>query len=120
MVNVLLVEDDLICQKIARRFLINSGMDVTIANDGLEALSLLHKKHFSLILMDLQMPQMDGCETTLRIRALDDPHFKTVPIIAFTASADLKEKAAALGMNDFLSKPLNSEELLKKINKYLV
>jgi two-component system sensor histidine kinase/response regulator len=120
MVNVLLVEDDVICQKMTSRLLAKCGLDVTIANDGVEALQLIQKKHFTLILMDLQMPHMDGCETTLRIRALDDPRFKTIPIIAFTASTELKEKVAASGMNDLLSKPLHSEELLTMINHYVV
>lgn len=119
MVNVLLVEDDLLSQKITRRFLVDCGMNVTIANDGAEALSLIREKHFSLILMDLQMPTMDGCEAARRIRALSDPHFKTVPILAFTSSLELREKATAFGMNDFLNKPLNSEELRAKINQYL-
>jgi CheY-like chemotaxis protein len=122
MINVLLVEDDVINQKVASRCLMRCGLDVTIANGGFEALQLIRQKHYSLILMDIQMPDMDGCETTTRIRALDDPYYKTVPIIAFTSSTpeETWQRAALHGMNDFLSKPLDSKEMMSKINQYIV
>ena len=89
MIRVLLVEDDIINHKMASRLLIKWGMEVTVANDGAEAISLIKGKKFTLVLMDLQMPDMDGCEATTIIRALDDPYYKTVPIIAFSASGDV-------------------------------
>lgn len=121
MINVLLVEDDVINQKVACRFLQKWGVDVTVANGGFEALQLVRNKNYRLILMDMQMPGMDGCETTTRIRALEDPYYKTVPIIAFTASNidDIRHTATLHGINDFVSKPLNSEEMIK-INQYII
>lgn len=118
--NILLVEDNPVNQLVTSRFLTKWGHHVTIANDGKEALEKIHCKNFSLILMDINMPVMDGCEATLHIRELSDPHFKTLPIIAFTASpiANTKEKATQMGMTDFLSKPLDPEEMHRKINLY--
>lgn len=122
MINVLLVEDDIINQKVASRFLMKWGVDVTVANGGYEALQLIREKHYNFILMDIQMPDMDGCETTTRIRAMDDPYFKKVPIIAFSASTtrEEREKACLHGMNDFVSKPLNSDEVTTKLNQYML
>jgi CheY-like chemotaxis protein len=121
-INILLVEDNLINQKVACQFLVKWGMNVTVANHGKEALELLHRNRYHLILMDLQMPEMDGCEATRNIRAQQENYFKVVPIIAFTASslADSKEKAEKLGMNDFLTKPLNPEEMHNKITRYIM
>jgi len=121
MINVLLVEDDIINQMVACRFLKRWGVDVTIANGGFEALQLVRNKNYRLILMDMQMPDLDGCETTTRIRALEDPYYKTVPIIAFTASNidEIRHTASLHGINDFVSKPLNLEEM-SKINQYII
>jgi len=121
MIRVLLVEDDIINQKMASRLLIKWGMEVTVANDGAEAISLIKGKKYNLVLMDLQMPDMDGCEATMRIRALDDPYYKTIPIIAFSASGadDVMEKVSRHGMNDFVSKPPRAEEMLLKLNQYI-
>jgi CheY-like chemotaxis protein len=120
--HILLVEDDSVNQKIATQFLSRWGMEVTIANDGTEAVELLNQKIFNLVLMDLNMPVMDGFEATRSIRASDDPYFKTIPILAYTASsvADTKEKAEKLGMNDFIKKPLSPEEMHYKINHYAI
>ena len=119
-VNILLVEDNIINQKVTAQFLTKWGLNVTIANHGKEAVELVLQKNFNLILMDLNMPEMDGCEATRHIRSMSDPYFKNVPILAFTASslADSKEKAEQLGMNDFLSKPLNPQEMHSKISYY--
>jgi CheY-like chemotaxis protein len=121
--KILLVEDNIINQKVANQFLIKWGLQVTIANHGKEAVELiLHNKHYNLVLMDLNMPEMDGYEATAYIRSLNDPYFKNIPILAFTASslADSKEKAQQLGMTDFLAKPLNPQEMYSKINQYMM
>ncbi|HYG19371.1 MAG TPA: response regulator [Ohtaekwangia sp.] len=120
--NVLLVEDDIMNQRVASFFLSRLGLGVTVARGGAEALTLIQQKRFNIILMDIQMPGMDGVETTERIRALDDPYYKRIPILAFTSTAGVtvKEQAQAVGMNDFLSKPLNAEEMAFKINQYIV
>jgi CheY-like chemotaxis protein len=120
--HILLVEDDTVSQKIATQLLSRWGIEVTIANDGTEAVELIHRKSFNLVLMDLNMPIMDGCEATQNIRAYDDPYFKSIPILAYTASsvADTKEKAEKLGMNDFIRKPLTPEDMHCKINHYML
>lgn len=96
-------------------------MRVTIARDGQEALEKLQEKKYHLVLMDLNMPVMDGCEATSRIRSKPDPYFQALPILAYTGSpaADSKEKAESLGMNDFIAKPLNPAEMHFKIRHYL-
>jgi CheY-like chemotaxis protein len=122
MIKILLVEDDLVNQKLATQLLTKWGMEVTIAHDGMEAIDLLQQKTFNLILMDLNMPVMDGREATSQIRASFDPYFRNVPILAYTASSsvDSKEKAEKLGMNDFVSKPLDPPQLHFKITQYLL
>jgi len=119
-INVLLVEDNEINQVVAGNFLRKWGIGVTIARHGKEALDLIASKIYNLVLMDLQMPEMDGYESTSRIRAMEDLYFKTVPILAFTASSliDSKEKAIESGMTDFIGKPLIPEILHEKITKY--
>jgi CheY-like chemotaxis protein len=121
-INILLVEDNEVNQIVASALLKQWGLTVTIANDGKKALALVQNKNFHLILMDLQMPEMDGYESTNHIRAFDDPYFKNVPIIAFSASSmiNTKELAVSYGMTDFIHKPLCVEELQEKINHYVV
>jgi CheY-like chemotaxis protein len=121
-VHILLVEDDAINQMVAVRFLTKWGMNVTTANNGREALEQVQSKHYNLILMDINMPEMDGYESTNRIRAINEPYFQTVPIIAFSASSmiNTREVAQQYGMTDCISKPLQSEELFEKINRYVM
>lgn len=119
-IEVLLVEDDPINQIVTSEILKRLGFSVTIANHGREALELITDKKYRVVLMDIQMPEMDGCEATLQIRSMVDSYYKKVPIIAYTASslADTKEKAKELGMDDFVSKPLNPQEMEDKITLY--
>ncbi len=118
--NILLVEDNPVNQVITSRFLTKWGHHVTIANDGKEALQKLQDQNFNIVLMDINLPGMNGYETTSQIRSLTDPHFKTLPILAFTSctSEDTKEKAEQTGMTDYLSKPFQAEEMHRKINQY--
>ncbi|HTH57541.1 MAG TPA: response regulator [Cyclobacteriaceae bacterium] len=120
-VHILLVEDDSVNQLVATLILRQQGMKVTVAGGGAEALALICHKDFQLVLMDIQMPLVDGYETTARIRAMNDPYFKTVPIIAFTAStiADVQELAIKKGMTDLISKPLDLDEFRQKMEKYV-
>lgn len=119
--NVLLVEDNQINQLIAGRLLRKWGMGVTIANHGKEALAMIACKSFQLILMDLQMPEMDGFESATKIRSMDDVYFKNIPILAFTTSSmiNVLDKAKQCGINDFVNKPLASGDFQNKISKYI-
>ncbi len=120
--KILLVEDNVINQKVMLRFLDKWNVDVDVANNGIEAVSMLKDNIFHLILMDLQMPKMDGYEATRQIRALDNKQKCAVPVIALTAAAlsEVKKKVYASGMNDFLTKPFNPVELRKKLEYYIL
>jgi signal transduction histidine kinase/CheY-like chemotaxis protein len=119
--KILLVEDNRVNQIVASNFLKKWGIELTIANNGREAVNLIVTKEFDLVLMDLQMPEMDGYEATRTIRQMNDDYFENIPIIALTASAmmEIKEKTAQVGMTDYVSKPFQPEELQNKIGKYL-
>lgn len=117
--KVLLVEDNRFNQILAERVLIKAGHSVSIAGNGLEALDKLRQEPFDLVLMDVQMPELDGIETTQCIRRGDsvpDPH---IPIIAMTAQAMKgdRERCLEAGMNDYVSKPLDVALLLNSIAK---
>ena len=116
--KLLLVEDNIVNQKLAQAFFNKWGIVADLADNGLIALKLLEKTNYDLILMDLQMPEMDGYEATRHIR--QNELTKHIPIIAMTAHA-LKgevEKCMKIGMNDYISKPFAPTELLSKIIKY--
>ncbi|MBF0296178.1 MAG: response regulator [Magnetococcales bacterium] len=113
--RILLVEDNHINQQVAREILERVKLFVTIANDGREAIHLAGTDHFDAVLMDLQMPEMDGYEATRRLRA--DPKFRTLPIIAMTAHAMAgeREKCLAIGMNDHVAKPIQPARLFQAL-----
>ena len=117
--NILLVEDNSINQQIAYELLSNVGLIITIANNGVEALQKINEKKFDLVLMDLQMPEMDGFEATRQIRKQDK--FKDLPIVAMTAHAMTgdREKCIETGMNDHTPKPIDPEGLFKTLYKWL-
>ena len=97
------------------------NVEIVEATNGLEALKIVKSRKLDLILMDVQMPEMDGMEATQNIRKLDIVGAKNLPIIALTAGAlrEEKEKALSAGMNDFLTKPIDSEQLKTMLNKYI-
>ncbi|WP_370086842.1 PAS domain S-box protein [Ekhidna sp.] len=119
-INILLVEDNMANQEIAKAFLSRWGVRIEVANNGLEAVEMILNKSYDVVLMDLHMPQMDGYEATEKIRAMKGKYFKDVPIIALTAStlAESKSKMQACGMNDIVSKPFNPDDLLNKLFSY--
>lgn len=119
--SILLVEDNAINQKIAVAQLEKNLFQVQVANNGLEALELLKSQRFDLILMDCQMPELDGYETTGRIRQSSDQWFCKIPIVAMTANAlkGDREKCLQAGMDDYISKPVKEENLIKIIKKWL-
>ncbi len=116
--QILVVEDNSINQKVIQNLLQKSGYQSCIANNGREALEALQQDRFDLLLMDVQMPEMDGYEATRAIRSADD-WYNSVPVIAMTANAMKgdREKCLDAGMNDYLSKPINPEELFNKIQE---
>lgn len=118
--NILLVDDDEINRLVATTFLRKWNVGVTIATNGKEALSFIVSKKYQMVMMDLHMPEMDGYECTAKIREMEDPYFKDIPIIVFSASytIDSKRKAAEFGMTDFMNKPFRHEELQEKITLY--
>ena len=113
--RVLLVEDVQLNQQIAAAFLRKAGLQVEIANNGLEAIYRVQNADYDAILMDLQMPVMGGFEATRRIREL--PKCKHIPIIAMTAAAMQHDKEACTnaGMSDHLSKPINSKKMIETL-----
>ena len=119
--TVLLVEDNKINQLVVQKMLTRLGIDVTTADNGVEALEILNNRTFDLCLMDIQMPKMDGYRATAEIRKHVNPAVREIPVIALTASAFLseREKAKLFGMNDHVGKPFAPEELLDKMSTCL-
>jgi CheY-like chemotaxis protein len=116
--SILLVEDNAINQKVALRMLGRLGYQADVANSGSEALAILQRKPYDVVLMDIQMPEMDGVETAQRIRQQWPPQ-QWPRIVAVTAHAldGDRERYLALGMDDYVSKPLHSEELMDVLYK---
>ena len=117
--RVLLAEDNAVNQKIACHVLEKEGYAVTVAADGRQALRALDGGHFDVVLMDVQMPEMDGFETTAAIRALERESGHHLPIIAMTAHAMQgdRERCMAAGMDNYVSKPLKVAELLELLQQ---
>ena len=111
--RILVAEDNLVNQKLAMRLLEKRGHLVTIAGNGKEAVAAFEKGFFDLILMDVQMPEMDGFAATAAIRALENKSGRRTPIIALTAHAmkGYKEQCLAAGMDGYCTKPIKQEEL---------
>lgn len=111
--RVLLVEDHPVNQKLAAAILNNGGHQVEVAADGKEGLARLRAGQFDLVLMDIQMPVLDGLQATMQIRADEKGSARHIPIIAMTANALVgdRERCLAAGMNDYVSKPFRRAEL---------
>ena len=116
--NILLAEDDPISQKVILKMLHEQGHHVDAANDGLEVLDLYNKKNYDVILMDIQMPKMNGVEAMQKIREKEGAERHT-PIIALTAYAlnGDRERFLSLGMDDYITKPLQMKELFYVLEK---
>ena len=116
--QVLLVEDDEINRELEQELLGNAGMLVTAVGDGQQALDAMIMHHFDLVLMDCEMPVMNGYVTTRHLRA--DPRFSAVPIIAMTARAteDDRIRAYSAGMNDFITKPIDIPSMFATIGRW--
>ncbi|NET28553.1 response regulator [Okeania sp. SIO1I7] len=125
--KILLVEDNEINQQIARELLIGAGASIDTANNGLEALAAVQHNHYDAVLMDIQMPDMDGLEATRRIRALgqldcpESQRFADLTVIAMTAHAMIGDRDLSLqaGMNDHITKPIDPNHVFQTLNRWL-
>lgn len=118
---ILVVEDHPINQEVAVTLLQHLGFEVHVAENGPAALRAVERSHYSLVFMDIQMPEIDGFAVTRMIRASEALEGGRLPIIAMTAHAleGSREDCIAAGMDDYISKPLDSEELLNMLNKWI-
>jgi len=116
-INILVAEDTPLNQKLVKKIVQKWGYDMDIAANGREAVTLLEKNDYDIVLMDIQMPEMDGYTASRIIRGLQDERKKNIPIIALTAHASNEEakKCLGLGMNAYISKPFDSNVLLNTI-----
>jgi CheY-like chemotaxis protein len=117
--HILLVEDHVMCQMLAKRFLLKCGYTVDAVFDGENAIAKAAEKKYDVILMDLHLPNLDGFEATEQIRALNGINQKT-PILALTNSSEyeIRERMYATGMDDYIGKPFNPKELYQKVKYY--
>jgi len=120
-IKLLLAEDNAINQLIVQTVMQNNNIDVTIVENGKLAVAEIEKTDFDIVLMDIMMPEMDGYEATLAIRALKNDQKRNIPIIALTAvvSSSVTTKCSEIGMNAYFSKPFDANELLEKINELI-
>lgn len=117
--RILLAEDNPFNQQVATEFLQDAGANVSIANNGREALDMMRQMHFDCVLMDVQMPVMDGMEATRLICA--DPQLASTPVIAMTANASKedRERCFAAGMSDFIGKPFKLDVFYTTLAKWM-
>ncbi|MFW2374191.1 MAG: ATP-binding protein, partial [Gammaproteobacteria bacterium] len=118
--KILLVEDNIANQLVATGMMSELGLDVVVANNGIQALEQMGKKYFDMVFMDCQMPEMDGYEATRIIREQDA--YKNIPIIALTANimASDREKCIQCGMDDFMGKPFKLSQMVAMLHKWLL
>jgi CheY-like chemotaxis protein len=121
LINVLVAEDNYINQKLISKLLSKKGYNALIVEDGSKALEALSKGDFHIILMDIQMPVMDGYQATQAIREKEKGTGTHTPIIGITAFAmeSDRKKCFDIGMDDYLSKPFNKEDFYRIIEKHL-
>ena len=117
---MLVAEDSSVIQNLTKRILQFQNYDITSVRDGQEVMQILAKEDFDIILMDINMPKMDGIECTKQIRGLDDDLKAEIPIVAITGNArnysleDFKDA----GINDFLQKPIDFDLLVETVKKF--
>jgi two-component system, sensor histidine kinase and response regulator len=119
--TILVAEDNRVNQKLAQKMLIKMGYECQVASNGLEALAAMDERDFDLVLMDIQMPEMDGFEATAGIRAKEIQSGKHTPIVAMTAHAMKGDRERCLlnGMDDYISKPVDRKELAQVLEKQM-
>jgi PAS domain S-box-containing protein len=118
--NILIAEDNIVNQAVSLKMLSLAGYSATAVGDGVEAIEAVKNGNYNIVLMDIQMPEIDGFTATKEIRSLDTPQ-KDIPIIALTAHALMgdKDKCLNMGMNDYISKPIIGQDLINKIDTLL-
>ena len=119
--RILLAEDNPVNQKVAKRVLTHLGYQVDIVNNGVEAINAIAEKSYDLILMDIQMPEMDGLETTRYIRKQEsESQLPPIAIVAMTANAteDDQNICRDAGMSDYISKPIQIDKLKSMLQRY--
>lgn len=115
--KILVVEDNLLNQKVARIFLEDMGYQVDIAANGEEALRMFNQD-YAAVLMDIGLPDIDGCDVCIELRKLD--HGKEIPIIALTASGEyFKARCIEAGMNSYLTKPIMIDDLKEQLSTFI-
>ena len=120
--SILLVEDNVVNQHVAQSMLQKLGLDVEVADNGMEAIKALKAKKYDLIFMDVQMPEMDGLEATRQIRKMQEFSREHVTIIAMTAHAmqDDRQRCLEAGMDDYISKPIKIQSLIHTLDYWLI
>ena len=118
-IRILVAEDNVTNQKLCQRIFEKAGFDVVLADNGAAALEVLGKQEVDIILMDCQMPVLDGYEATRRLRAHPDPQIARVPVVALTAHAmdGDRQKCLDAGMDEYVSKPFNRQHLLDTVRR---
>jgi CheY-like chemotaxis protein len=117
--RVLYVEDNFQNKRLVRKILVAKGYEVVEAEDGLQAVEVAHRERPDLILMDINIPGIDGMEATARIKAISE--LSRIPVIALTANAMVgdREKFMAAGCDGYLPKPINNAILVETVKKYI-
>ncbi|GAB3991867.1 hypothetical protein GCM10028807_23240 [Spirosoma daeguense] len=117
--RVLIAEDSSVIQNLARKILEFQNYDITAVKNGEQVLQILEKEDFSILLLDINMPLMDGMECVRRVRALPDSTKANLPIVAITGNAKnyTEEEFKTAGFNDVLVKPLNFDRLVEVVNQ---
>ncbi len=120
MKKVLIAEDSSVIQTVTKKVLQFQNYDITMAKNGKQVLDKVEKESFDVILMDINMPVMDGMECSKQIRALADKKKSSIPIIAVTGNANnySMDDFKNVGINDYLPKPLNFDALVSLVKKY--
>jgi CheY-like chemotaxis protein len=118
--KVLVAEDSSVIQNLTKKILQMQSYQISSVKNGKQVLDILQKENFDIILMDINMPVMDGMECSRNIRALEDPVKSTIPIIAITGNAQNYsiDEFKEAGINDYLPKPLNFDTLVETVKKY--
>lgn len=118
--KVLIAEDSSVIQNLTKKILQIQNYDISSAKNGNQVMDMVQKEDYDIILMDINMPGLDGMECSRRIRQMDDPKKKDVPIVAITGNAKnySDEDFSQAGINQYIQKPLNFDEVVGAVRKF--